>query len=426
MVPLDTVHYLLIVVFVLGYLAIIFEHTIKVNKAATALLMATISWLILLWYSGSTIEEKLGDFAKHVADVSQIVFFLLGAMTLVELIDIHKGFKIITDKINTRSKKKMLFLISIFTFFLSSILDNLTTTIVLISLIRKLIPEAKDRMLLGSLVVIAANAGGVWTPIGDVTTTMLWLKDKITTLPTITYLFLPSAISLLVCVFIFSFFLKGHYPDLLESKKERNEPGAKLIFYLGIASLISVPIFKAWVDLPGFMGVFLGVGLLWLLTDFMHYKYEERKHLRLSYVLSKLDISAVLFFLGILLTINSLETMGVLQNLAQFLGRHIGNMAIIATLIGLISAIVDNVPLVAGAMGMYPIAIHPTDSLFWQMIAYCAGTGGSILIIGSAAGVAFMGMEKIDFLWYLKRISLIALIGYFAGILTYILMKAVF
>ncbi len=423
--PFGMVQFLLIAIFLIGYLAIIFELSIKINKTASALLMATIAWGILFLLAGEQIKDRLDNLSFHLSNVSQIVIFLLGAMTIVELIDSHKGFRIITDKINTRSRKNMLWLIGLIAFFLSSILDNLTTTIVMVSLLRKLIEERKERMILGSIVVIAANAGGAWTPIGDVTTTMLWIGGQITTLPIMKSLFLPSIFSLFISLLFFSFQMKGRYPHLLHIKKDSSEPGAKIVLYCGIGALVFVPIIKALTGLPPFMGMLIGVGFLWLITDLMHSAYEERKHLRVPFILAKVDMSGVLFFLGILLSINSLETVGMLEDLAIYLGKHIASLPIIATLIGLISAVVDNVPLVAATMGMYDLTTYPIDSSLWQMIAYCAGTGGSILIIGSAAGVAFMGLEKIDFLWYLRKISFIALVGYLGGIGLYVLLKAV-
>lgn len=423
----SAMHYLMITTFVLGYLAIIFEYYIRINKTASALLMATISWSILFLYSGEKIESSLGHLGDHVANVSQVIFFLLGAMTLVELIDSHKGFKMITDVINTRSKKKMLWLIGIIAFFLSAILDNLTTTIVMISLLRKLIKDQEERILLGSMVVIAANAGGAWTPIGDVTTTMLWIGGQITTFPIMRALFFPSLLSLVVTLFFIGLKLKGDYPNLLQEKShEKIEPGAELVFFSGILALLAVPVFKTLIGLPPFMGMLIGLGFLWLLTDILHHPYKDRHHLLVPHVLTKVDISGVLFFLGILLSINALETIGVLKSLAVYLGQHISNLAVISTSIGIISSIVDNVPLVAATMGMYDLRTYPVDSSLWQMIAYCAGTGGSILIIGSAAGVALMGMEKVDFVWYLRKISLKALSGYLIGIAFYLLINSVF
>jgi len=421
-----SMHLWMLLVFIIGYLVIIFEYKLKINKTAAAILMATFSWSILFLSSKDKMEGSTGFLAEHVSNVSQIIFFLLAAMTLVELIDSHKGFKIITDAINTRSKKKMLWLIGLIAFFLSAVLDNLTTTILMISLLRKLIKSMQDRFLLGSMVVVAANAGGAWTPIGDVTTTMLWIGGQITTIPIIKSLFFPSLFSLFVSLFFLGFNMKGNYPDLIKDQsKEKTEPGAKIVFSLGVLALICVPLFKSWIGLPPFMGMLIGLGILWLVTDILHHPHEDRHHLRVPHVLTKIDTSGVLFFLGILLSINALETVGLLKSLAIFLGNHIENLAVIATSIGLISAIVDNVPLVAATMGMYDLSAFPTDSYLWQMIAYCAGTGGSILIIGSAAGVAFMGMEKVDFVWYLKKISLKALSGYLAGMALYLLIHSV-
>ncbi len=421
---LTLMHMAMIGVFLVGYAAIIFEYRIKVNKTAAALLMAAISWGLLFVYSGEKIADSIGSLADHVSNVSQIIFFLLGAMTLVELIDSHRGFKIITDNINTRSKKKMLWLIAIISFFLSSLLDNLTTTIVMISLLRKLVDSQEDRILLGSVVVIAANAGGAWTPIGDVTTTMLWIGGQVTTIPLVRSLFFPSLFSLVISLFFLGFKMRGNYPSLLQEEvKAEVEPGARFVFFLGLAALIGVPIFKASIGLPPFMGMLVGVGVLWLVTDMLHHSHEDRSHLRIPHVLTKIDTSGVLFFLGILLSINALETAGLLEGLAIFLGRHIENLALIATSIGIVSSVVDNVPLVAATMGMYDLHSFPVNSAFWQMVAYCAGTGGSILIIGSAAGVALMGMEKVDFMWYFKRISLKALSGYLAGMVLYLALQ---
>jgi NhaD family Na+/H+ antiporter len=416
--------FLLILVFVIGYLGIVFEHKIQVNKTATALLMATISWAILFIHSGTSVQESLDFLGKHLSSVSQIILFLLGAMTIVELIDSHKGFKIFTEIINTRSKKKMLWFIGAVSFFLSAILDNLTTTIVMVSLLRKLIPEIKDRMILGSIVVIAANAGGAWTPIGDVTTTMLWINGQITSWPTMKSLFLPSVLSLVIALVFFAFQFKGQYPALIKKSGEDYEPGAKSVLFCGMGALVAVPLFKALTGLPPFMGMLIGLGFLWLLTDLMHHNHDGRKHLKVPYILTKVDTSSILFFLGILLSINALETVGILDHLALFLGKHIHSLPLIATSIGIVSAVVDNVPLVAATMGMYDLNAYPIDSSLWQMIAYAAGTGGSVLIIGSAAGVALMGLEKIDFIWYLRKVSLIALIGYLSGMGVYVLLKA--
>ena len=292
----------------------------------------------------------------------------------------------------------------------------------MISLLRKLVPDPKERWMLGAMVVIAANAGGAWTPIGDVTTTMLWINGNITTLTVMRMLIVPSLVSLVVALLLLGWNLKGVYPHIVaRAHREEVEPGARLIFCAGMGALIFVPIFKALTGLPPFMGILISLGVLWLITDVLHSPHETRQHLRLPHILTRIDTSGVLFFLGILLAISALDVGGILQELAEFLNTAIGNLPIIATLIGLISAVIDNVPLVAAGMGMWDMQTYPADSSLWQMLAFCAGTGGSILIIGSAAGVAFMGLEKVDFIWYLKRVSLIALVSYFAGVAAFIL-----
>jgi NhaD family Na+/H+ antiporter len=368
----------------------------------------------------------LGDLGHHLGDVSQIIFFLLGAMTLVELIDCHGGFKVITDVIHTSSKKKMLWIIGFVTFFLSAILDNLTTTIVMVSLLRKLISDKEERLTLGALVVIAANAGGAWTPIGDVTTTMLWINGNISTLEVMKSLFIPSICALLIALLFVGRGMKGQYPKILQkAESQAPEPGARAIFYSGIGALIFVPIFKSLTNLPPFMGILLALGVLWFVTDLMHHDYEGRQHLRVPQILTRIDTSGVIFFLGILLCVGALESVGILRALAVFLDTHVHNLPLIATVIGLVSAVVDNVPLVAATMGMYDLTTYPMDSSLWQLIAYCAGTGGSILIIGSAAGVALMGLEKVDFLWYFRKISWIALISYLGGVAAYLLQSEI-
>ncbi|MDE3046411.1 MAG: sodium:proton antiporter NhaD [Verrucomicrobiota bacterium] len=418
---------LIVLIFAIGYFAIIFEANIKVNKTATALLMAILTWAIVFLTRGHALNTDVHALGDHLNEVSQIIFFLLGAMTLVELIDCHRGFKVITDLIYTNSKKKMLWVMGFTAFFLSAILDNLTTTIVMVSLLRKLVSNQEDRWVLGSMVVVAANAGGAWTPIGDVTTTMLWINGNITTLKVMQALFLPSLCSLIICLLLLGFGLKGHYPRMAQkAKEEETEPGGRVVFFCGLSALVLVPIFKAVTGLPPFMGMLMALGVLWLITDIMHHPYAQREHLRVPYILTKIDTSGVLFFLGILLTIGSLDAIGLLKELAVWLDHYVQNLAVISTVIGLISAIVDNVPLVAAGMGMYDLQAHPTDSALWQMLAYCAGTGGSILLIGSAAGVAIMGMEKINFLWYFKRISLVALASYLGGMAIYLLQTAIF
>lgn len=414
----------MIIVFVCGYFLITIEHLIKIDKATIALMMGIVCWIIQFSQSTSiTCEDSLTCLGEHVSSISQIIFFLLGALVIVEIINVHKGFAIIADSIRIHSKRKLLWVIGLLTFFLSAVLDNLTTTIVMITLLRGLVDKGEDRLLLGSAVVIAANAGGAWTPIGDVTTTMLWIGGQVTTLPIMRDLFLPSLISMFVVLAAISFFLKGDFnPGSIHIQKTQLEPFGALIFILGIASLVFVPIFRMLTGLPPFMGILFGLSVMWLVTDIAHRKYESRNHLRVPSIMANIDVSSLLFFVGILLAIDALDAAKILEALAHWFDQYIGNIRIIATLIGLASAVVDNVPLVAAAMGMYPLTQFPADHEFWQLIAFCAGTGGSILIIGSAAGVVFMGLEKVTFFWYLKRISLPALIGYFAGIIVYLLM----
>lgn len=415
----------LILFFVIGYIAIIFEKFLHVNKAAVALVMSVLCWLLYFGDAHELLATSL--MAEQIYEVAQIIFFLLAVMVIVELIDSHHGFKIITDLIYTSSKRRMLWFLIIISFFMSAMLDNLTSMIVVASLLRKMVPNTKDRWLMGSIVVLAVNAGGAWTPIGDVTTTMLWINDRITTWETIRSLFIPSVVNALVAGIIATFLIKG------ENNKEGGhfhlqpmEPGAKRVFFLGLVSLLMIPFWKAVLHVPPFMGALIGLGLLWLITDIMHFSYgEERWHLRVVHVLTKIDMSGILFFLGILLAINALQTAGILTDFAHVLERILPNYNWIAVTIGLISAIVDNVPLVAATMGMYDLQQFPPDSKIWQLIAYAAGTGGSILIIGSAAGVVFMGIEKVDFLWYLRKISWIALISYFAGLGAYMLLYPV-
>lgn len=412
---------LIILIFVLGYAAIILEHYIKVSKSAVAIFMAVAVWVAYILFSPFDIKEDTAKIGHHVAAVSQIIFFLLGAMTIVELIDSHQGFKVITDMIRTKSKRTMLWLVGFVTFFLSAVLDNLTTTILMVSLLRKLVPHQEDRFLLCCLIVIAANAGGAWTPIGDVTTTMLWIEGQISSWPVMKFLFLPSLVSVLIPMAWYTIQVKGRLRIPTELEKIKEEPGAKIVFWLGIAGLVFVPIFKAWTGLPPFMGVLVSLSVLWLVTDGLHHRHEDRRHLRVPHILTKIDISSVLFFLGILLCVAALETAHILPDLALWLGQKISSLPMIATLIGIFSAIVDNVPLVAATMGMYSLEQYPMDHSLWQMIAYAAGTGGSLLLIGSSSGVALMGMEKIDFVTYMKKATIPVLIGYLAGMGIYLL-----
>lgn len=412
-------HFLMIIVFTLGYVAIALESVLKINKTAIALLMAVICWGLYFVSVGTSSDESAAALSFHLSDESQVVFFLLGAMTLVELIDVHEGFRLVSEFMHTHSKRKLLWLCGVISFFLSAIIDNLTATIVMVSVIRKLVTRKEDRLMLGATIVVAANAGGAWTPIGDVTTTMLWIQNRLTTLPLMLWLFLPSVACFIVATLFNSFKVKGEF-KAQSTAHIKTEPFGNKVLVLGLFALIMVPVFKGLIGLPPFMGMLIGLGFLWLLTDIAHHKYEERHHLRVPHVLSKIDNPGVLFFLGILLAVDALESSGILNNLALWLDATIGNTTLVATAIGLLSSIVDNVPIVAATLGMYSTKVFPTDSSLWQLIAYCAGTGGSILLIGSAAGIAFMGLEKVDFLWYLKRVSLSALFGYFAGILVYL------
>lgn len=410
--------YLVMIVFLLGYASIVIEEMIKLNKAATALLMGIGCWTILFLEPAESAERHLFIFTFQMFKVSQVLFFLLGALTIVEIISAHKGFKIITEKLKIRSKRKMLWTSGIITFFMSSVLDNLTTTVVMVSLISKLVQEKEDRMLLGGAIVIAANGGGAWTPIGDVATTLLWIYGQITTFAIMRDLFLPSIFGLAACLTWLSFQLKGNFKEQIDIH-ETEEPNGTLILVLGISALIFVPIFKVLTDLPAFMGMMFGLGFMWIVTDLLHYKYRERDHLRVISILPRVDISVIFFYLGILLSINSLESAGLLKQFSDWLNLHVTSPYLIPLLIGLISSILDNVSLVAATIGMYSLKQFPTDSNFWQAIAYSAGTGGSILIIGSAAGVALMALEKVNFMWYTRKITLPALLTYFVGLGVY-------
>lgn len=413
---------LMIVTFAIGYFLITIEHITHINKTSIALLMAIICWCLQFANQVVDHEENLGYLSEHIANVSQVIFFLLGALTIVEIINAHRGFRIISDAIRIRSKQKLLWVIGILTFFLSAVLDNLTTTIIMVTLMSKLIKKSEERLLMGGAIVIAANAGGAWTPIGDVTTTMLWIGNELSTFAIMRDLFIPSIICFIFATFIIGLGLKGDFEgESPNGSAEEIEPMGKTVFWLGIGCLISVPVFKVLTGLPPFMGIIFGLGIMWLVTDIIHRRYDDRDHLRVPYVLTKIDNTGVLFFLGILLCIDALQTAGLLNQLANWMDHAIANTSIIAIVIGLASAVVDNVPLVAASMGMYELSRFPTDSNFWELIAYCAGTGGSILVIGSAAGVAFMGLEKVEFFWYFRRVGIPALIGYFAGVGAYFL-----
>ncbi len=410
-------------IFLIGYLAIVLEHPIKINKAASALLTGVLCWTVYI-LNQSDKERVLHQLFEHLGEISGILFFLLGAMTIVELIDAHDGFQIITDKIKTQSIIKLIWIIGAIAFFLSAALDNLTTTIVIVSMLRKMVADHEKRLLLAGITIIAANAGGAWSPIGDVTTTMLWIGGQITTLNIILGVFIPSAICLLVPLVFVSFRVRGTFevPEIEEGKTtiggERN-----FLFFSCIGILIFVPIFKAVTHLPPIMAMLLGLSVIWIVTEFMHRKKadEDKDVLSVAYALRKIDSPSILFFLGILFGISALQATGQLSSVAQWLARTIGNDTAIIMAFGLLSAVVDNVPLVAAVQGMYTLEQYPADSYFWEFLAYSAGTGGSSLIIGSAAGVAAMGIEKIDFFWYLKNITLLALLGYFGGAIAYVL-----
>ncbi|WP_316356040.1 sodium:proton antiporter NhaD [Candidatus Neptunichlamydia sp. REUL1] len=414
-------HDILIAIFAIGYTAIILEFLIRVNKTAVALFMAVVCWLIYFVGDPQPLSVSTAFLNTHLSDVSQILFFLLGAMTMVELIDSHKGFNTFIHYLHTRSKRKMLWVTCFLAFFLSAVLDNLTTTILMISILRKLIPHKKERFLFSCMVIVAANAGGAWTPIGDVTTTMLWIGGQITSMKVITELFFPSLISMMFPLLLYTFTMKGKFPKSeIDFRDEPLEPGAHLVFYLGIVLFLCVPVFKALTGLPPFMGMLISLSIMWLATDIMHHRYEQRHHLRVPHILTKIDVSSILFFLGILLSVNALESTGLLDGAAQWLNVNMRSEALIASVIGVVSAIIDNVPLVAATMGMYDLQTTPTDSPLWLMIAYAAGTGGSILVMGSSAGVALMGLEKVDFFSYFKKMSLPVFIGYVLGMLFYV------
>ncbi|MCK4569811.1 MAG: sodium:proton antiporter NhaD [Bacteroidales bacterium] len=471
---------LMVVIFILGYTAIALEHPIKVDKAASALLTGTILWGLYalhstgilgldlspawqavkdmshdvvtfiypaidharfdrLWEGSSELSNHISHFVvqdleHHLVEIASILFFLLGAMTIVETVDQHQGFKIITDRIKTTSKVKLLWILSFLTFFMSATLDNLTTTIVMVALLRKLIDDKKTRWFFASMVVLAANAGGAWSPIGDVTTIMLWIGGQVTTANIIMYVFLPSMATMIVPLLIVTFTVKGNVQrpmlDNGETSVFTTAFERKLLLIMGISALLFVPVFKTVTHLPPYMGMLFGLGVIWVTTEILHRNkpLEDKRKLTVISILKKVDIPTIFFFLGILTAVAALQSMGHLDVLARYLDENLHDIFAINIIIGLLSAIVDNVPLVAGAMGMYPLADagavgylsdFVVDGQFWQFLAYCAGTGGSILIIGSAAGVAAMGLEKIDFIWYMKKISILALIGYIAGAAVY-------
>ena len=432
----------IVIVFVFGYLCIALESVTKINKAAIALLMCVFCWTLLMlspatFYPGVEAPEVVHKVAEviehHLGDAGGTLFFLMGAMTIVEIVDTNGGFNFVRDAIKTRSKRKLMWRMAFMTFFLSAILDNLTTSIVMIMVLRKLVQNREDRLIYAAMVVIAANSGGAFSPIGDVTTIMLWIKGVITTQGVISEIFIPSLVSMLVPAFILQYSLKGKFD------KSQNLPPAEvsqftqrqrnIIFWMGVGGLIFVPIFKTLTHLPPFMGILLVLGLLWTTTEIFHHNTEEDDTMakRVSDLLSRIDLSTIMFFLGILMAVAVLQEIGVLTALGESLDKMSGgNHYLVTGIIGVLSSIVDNVPLVAGCMGMYPVAEvgdMAVDGIFWQLLAYCAGVGGSMLIIGSAAGVVVMGLEKITFGWYMKRITWIVFVGYLAGMFSYWLIR---
>jgi Na+/H+ antiporter NhaD/arsenite permease-like protein len=413
------------VVFVLAYSMIALEHPIKINKSATALLAAGLMWTLYSFASPLGVDTVIHQLTEKLAETAAIVFFLISAMTIVEVTDSHGGFEVITSRIKATKLSSLLWIIGFITFYLSSILDNMTTTIVMVALMKRLLKDHKQRLFFAGIIVIAANAGGAWSPIGDVTTTMLWIGGQITTLNIMKTTWIASMVNLLVPLGIASFIVKGNVvpPDEVENGASSCSPfEKKLMFFMGMGSLIFVPIFKAFTHLPPYLGILLALGVLWLTGEILHRNKPEADfdHLRLTKALKRIDMASVVFFIGILLAVATLSANGMLPALAGWLDAKLGNQTMIVTIIGLVSAIVDNIPLVAASMGMYPLAQFPPDSFIWEFMAYCAGTGGSILIIGSAAGVAAMGLEKIEFFWYARKIGPLAFAGYFAGIVAYI------
>ena len=412
--------------FVLAYVAIALEHPLKINKSASALLGAGLLWTVYALAAGDSAAVNAA-LSGSLMGTAQIVFFLIAAMAIVEVVDAHEGFEVLTAMIKTQRLSTLMWLVGFFTFFLSSILDNLTTTIVMASLMKRLLADREDRLSFAGIIVIAANAGGAWTPIGDVTTTMLWIGGQITTMAIVQGVFLASIVNLLVPLAITGWFLGDRAviapPRDAEKETLATTPMERLIvLVVGLSVLVLVPVFKSTTHLPPFLGILLGLGLLWAVADLLHRHKDDiqKQHLTLVSALARIDMGSIVFFIGILLAVAVLEHSHILGALAHWLDQTVGRLDLIVMVIGLASAVVDNVPLVAASMGMYDLAQYPTDSFLWEFMAYCAGTGGSILIIGSAAGVAAMGLERIDFVWYLRKVSAVALAGYLAGALVYL------
>ena len=418
---------MLLIIFAIGYLAIAFEHQIKLNKAASALITGVLCWTIYI-LNGADHDVAHHALLEHMGEISGILFFLLGAMTIVELIDAHDGFEPISSSIKTTNKFKLLAIIAILAFFLSAVLDNLTTTIVFISLIAKLVKDTKEKLVFASIIVIAANAGGAWSPIGDVTTTMLWIGNQVTSNELIRTVFLPSFVSIILPLIGLGYSLKGKIAPIQKDDSiiNRSKPSERnLVLIIGLLSLLFVPVFKTWTGLPPFMGMLLSLGVMWLITEMIHSGKDtmDKDNLSVNFAIRKIDTPSILFFLGILISVAALQSAGTLKEMADYLNQQISDQKLIVVVLGLFSAVIDNVPLVAATQGMYSLTEFPTDHPFWLFLAYCSGTGGSILIIGSAAGVAAMGLTKIEFFWYLKKVSFWAIIGYLSGAAVFLFMS---
>jgi Na+/H+ antiporter NhaD/arsenite permease-like protein len=415
---------LVVIIFIVGYLAIAFEHPLRLNKAASALLTGSFCWILYFLKADST-GHATESLMHHLAEIASILFFLLGAMTIVEIIDSYDGFDIITSKIRTTSKRKLLVIITIISFFLSALLDNLTTAIVMASLSQKLLSEKEDRLWFAGMIVIAANAGGAWSPLGDVTTTMLWIGGQITAFKIITSVILPSiAVCIVPLLIVYRKFKRSRIQPMKIEKTDLRE--GNIVLIAGISMLIFVPVFKTVTHMPPFMGMITALSFMWVLTSLLQSKKTFDKSDTVSAALQKVDTPSILFFLGILLAVSALQSFGVLREMAVFLAGVFPNHYAVAIVLGLVSALVDNVPLVAAAQGMYTLTEYPADHSFWRFLALTSGTGGSAIIIGSAAGVAIMGIEKIDFIWYLKKISWLALVGFIAGVVVFLLQESIF
>lgn len=420
---------LIIIIFILGYAAIAAEHLLKLNKSASALITGVLCWTMYMLQSA---EPRLAgeELIHHFGDIASILFFLMGAMTIVELIDSHNGFDIITQKISTTSKRKLLLIITTFTFFISALLDNLTTAIVMTSLCSRILQEKEDRLWFAGMIVIAANAGGAWSPMGDVTTTMLWIGEQVSAPGIIRHLFLPSIAVCILPAWIIANRFKGKRIESapVSACTPEEKKDGRIILLAGIGLLVFVPAFKSITHLPPFMGMLLALGLMWIITTFLHKKKEAElaEKYTVARALQKIDTPSILFFLGILLAVSAMDSAGILQKVSDILNAYLENDYLIGAALGLLSAVIDNVPLVAAAQGMYDLSVYPTDHYFWEFLALTTGTGGSILIIGTAAGVAVMGIEQMNFTWYLKKIGWLALTGFITGMLVFILQQQLF